>query len=56
MQRGGAEDRLEYDRSMADSLAIERPAILVNNRLRFDGLGPWNSGAFRRALGPMELN
>jgi hypothetical protein len=47
---GAAERRLLRDVALADSLGIDAPAVLVGNRLRFDGLGRWNSGAFRRAL------
>jgi hypothetical protein len=41
---------LAADRRLADSLGIRAPAALVANRLRFDGLGPWNQGALVRAL------
>ncbi len=47
---GEADLALAADRRMADSLGIRPPAALVGNRLRFDGLGPWNRGAFARAL------
>jgi len=47
---GAADARLIADRQLADSLGVRAPAVLVANRLRFDGIGPWNRGAFRRAL------
>jgi hypothetical protein len=46
---GQADARLETDRQLADSLGVSTPTIVVGNRLRFDGLGPWNWGAFHRA-------
>ena len=47
---GEADERLAVDRRIADSLGVRAPAAVAANRLRFDGLGPWNQGAFVRAL------
>jgi hypothetical protein len=47
---GEADPRLDADRRLASELGIRVPALLVANRLRLDGLGPWNQGAFIRAL------
>ncbi len=47
---GQADSSLAAGAKLADTLHVQRPAILVNNRLRFDGLGRWNSDAFRRAV------
>jgi hypothetical protein len=53
---GQADSRLERDRRLAMDLHARPPAVLVGNRLRLDGLGPWNATTFLRALGPISDN
>jgi Cytochrome c554 and c-prime len=47
---GAADPGLEADRRLAAELSIRPPALLVANRLRLDGLGPWNANTLMRAL------
>jgi hypothetical protein len=51
---GAADPQLEADRQLAAELHARPPAVLVSNRLRLDGLGPWNATTFVQALGSRD--